>query len=239
VSEVRITAEPRTQFGKGGARRTRRAGKLPAVLYGHGTEPRHISLPSRDFEHALRTDGANVLLSLQLDGGSELALPKSIQRNPVRGVIEHVDLILVRRGEKITVDVPVTLVGEVPSGGLVDHQMTTLSVLAEATLIPSGFEVSIEGLEIGDSVAAGKVSLPDGTDLAGDPEQVVVHILAAPTAEQLEADLAAAEEELGAGAAGAEAAAEAAPEGESGEGDVVPDTESGEGGPAEGATDSE
>jgi large subunit ribosomal protein L25 len=239
VSEVRITAEPRTEFGKGGARRTRRAGKLPAVLYGHGTEPRHISLPSRDFEHALRTDGANVLLSLQLDGGSELALPKSIQRNPVRGVIEHVDLILVRRGEKITVDVPVTLVGEVPSGGLVDHQMTTLSVLAEATHIPSGFEVSIEGLEIGDSVAAGKVSLPDGTDLAGDPEQVVVHILAAPTAEQLEADLAAAEEELGAGAAGAEAAAEAAPEGESGEGDVVPDTESGEGGPAEGATDSE
>jgi large subunit ribosomal protein L25 len=239
VAEVRISAEPRTEFGKGGARRTRRSGRIPAVLYGHGTDPRHVSLPTREFEHALRTDGANVLLSLQLDGGSELALPKSIQRNPVRGVIEHVDLILVRRGEKITVDVPVTLVGEVPSGGLVDHQMTTLSVLAEATHIPSGFEVSIEGLEIGDSVAAGKVSLPDGTDLAGDPEQVVVHILAAPTAEQLEADLAAAEEELGAGAAGAEAAAEAAPEGESGEGDVVPDTESGEGGPAEGATDSE
>jgi large subunit ribosomal protein L25 len=243
VSEVRITAEPRTEFGKGGARRTRRAGKLPAVLYGHGTEPRHISLPSRDFEHALRTDGANVLLSLEIEGGNELALPKSIQRNPVRGEIEHVDLILVRRGEKITVDVPVSLVGEGPSGGLVDHQLTTLSVLAEATHIPSGFEVSIEGLEIGDSIAAGKVSLPEGTELAGDPDQVVVHILAAPTAEQLEADLAAAEEELGAGAAGAEAAAEAAPEaapeGGTGEGDVVPDTGSGEGGPAEGATDSE
>jgi large subunit ribosomal protein L25 len=240
VSEVRISAEPRTEFGKGGARRTRRAGKLPAVLYGHGTEPRHISLPSRDFEHALRTDGANVLLSLEIEGGNELALPKSIQRDPVRGSIEHVDLILVRRGEKITVDVPVTLVGDAPSEGLVDQQLTTLSVLAEATHIPSGFELSIEGLTVGDSIAAGKVDLPQGTELAGDPDQVVVQILAAPTAEEVEADLAAAEEELGAGAAGAEAAAdEAAPEGETGEGDVVPDTESGEGGPAEGATDSE
>jgi large subunit ribosomal protein L25 len=240
VSEVRITAEPRTEFGKGGARRTRRAGKLPAVLYGHGTEPRHISLPSRDFEHALRTDGANVLLSLEIEGGSELALPKSIQRNPVRGSIEHVDLILVRRGEKITVDVPVTLIGEGPSEGLVDQQLTTLSVLAEATHIPSGFELSIEGLGIGDSIAAGKVGLPEGTVLAGDPDQVVVQILAAPTAEEVEADLAAAEEELGAGAAGAEAASdEAAAEGETGEGDAVPDTESGEGGPAEGANDAE
>ena len=239
MSEVRITAEPRTEFGKGGARRTRRAGKLPAVLYGHGTEPRHISLPSRDFEHAIRTDGANVLLSLDIDGGSELALPKSIQRNPVRGSIEHVDLILVRRGEKITVDVPVTLVGDGPADGLVDQQLTVLSVLAEATHIPAGFELSIEGLGIGDSIPAGKVNLPEGTVLAGDADQVVVQILAAPTAEEVEADLAAAEEELGAGAAGAEAAAEAAPEGESGEGDVVPDTESGEGGPAEGAADSE
>ncbi|HEU5033304.1 MAG TPA: 50S ribosomal protein L25/general stress protein Ctc [Mycobacteriales bacterium] len=237
MSEVRITAEPRTEFGKGGARRTRRAGKVPAVLYGHGTDPRHISLPSRDFEHALRTDGANVLLSLELDGGSELALPKSIQRNPVRGEIEHVDLILVRRGEKITVEVPVTVSGEVIGGGLVDHQLTTLSVAAEATHIPTGFEVSIDGLEIGASVHAKDVVLPAGTELAGDPEAVVVHILAAPTAEQLEAELAEAEADLGAGTAGAAAAAE----GESGEGDIVPDTESGEGGPAEGqgAADSE
>jgi large subunit ribosomal protein L25 len=105
VSEVRISAEPRTEFGKGGARRTRRAGKVPAVLYGHGTAPRHISLPSREFERALHTAaGSNVLLSLQIEGGDELALPKSIQRDPVRGSIEHVDLILVRRGEKITVE---------------------------------------------------------------------------------------------------------------------------------------
>jgi large subunit ribosomal protein L25 len=220
VSEVRITAEPRTEFGKGGARRTRRAGKLPAVLYGHGTDPRHISLPARDFEHALRTDGYNVLLSLDLEGGAELALPKSVQRDPVRGSIDHVDLILVRRGEKITVDVPVTLTGDAAPGGLVDQQLTVLSVEAEATHIPSGFEVSIEGLDIGQAIHAKDVPLPEGTTLAGDPETVVVHVMAAPTQEQLESELAEAEAELGAGAAGAAAEAPA----ESGEGDVVPDT---------------
>ena len=241
MAEVRISAEPRTEFGKGGARRTRRSGRVPAVLYGHGTDPRHISLPARDFEHALRTDGANVLLALEIDGSDELALPKSIQRNPVRGSIEHIDLILVRRGEKITVEVPVQLVGDIAPGGLLDHQLTTLSVAAEATHIPSGFEVSIDGLEIGNSIHAKDVSLPAGTELQTDPEAVVVHILAAPTQEELEADLAAAEEELGAGAAGAaaqaEAEAEAAPaEGEAAEGEAA------EGGaeetPAEGASDS-
>ena len=235
MSEVRITAEPRTEFGKGGARRTRRAGLVPAVLYGHGTEPRHISLPGRDFEHALRTDGANVLLALQIDGSDELALPKSIQRNPVRGSVEHIDLILVRRGEKITVEVAINIVGEVAPGGLLDQQLTTISVAAEATHIPTGFEVSIHGLEIGGAIHAKDVSLPAGTELETDPEAVVVHILAAPTQEELEADLASAEEELGAGAAGAAASVEA--EAETGEGDVVPDTESGEGGPAEGAAE--
>jgi large subunit ribosomal protein L25 len=228
VSEVRIIAEPRTEFGKGGARRTRRAGKVPAVLYGHGTDPRHISLPSREFERALHTDaGANVLLSLEIDGGDELALPKSIQRDPVRGSVEHVDLILVRRGEKITVEVPINLVGDVVSGGLVDHQLTTLSVNAEATHIPSGFEVSIAGLQIGGSVHAKEVELPPGTELAGDGDTVVVHILAAPTAEQMEGDL-----DLTGGVEPTAAAAEAA-----GEGDVVPETSSGEGGAAEPAGD--
>src|SRR4051812_7923857 len=179
VSEVRISAEPRTEFGKGGARRTRRAGKVPAVLYGHGTDPRHISLPAREFERALHTEGgANVLLSLDIEGASELALPKSIQRDPVRGSIEHVDLILVRRGEKITVEVPIQLTGDVAAGGLVDHQLTTLSVSAEATHIPSGFEVSISGLEIGGSVHAKEVELPTGTELVTDGDAVVVHILA-------------------------------------------------------------
>jgi large subunit ribosomal protein L25 len=189
VPEVRIIAEPRTEFGKGGARRTRRAGKLPAVLYGHGTDPRHLSLPSREFEHALRTDGANVLLDLQLAEGSELALPKSIQRDPVRGAIEHVDLILVRRGERITVEIVIQVVGEVVAGGLLDQSLTTLSVSAEATNIPSGVEVSVEGLEIGDSVHAGQIGLPDGVEIAGDPEQVVIHIVPAPTAEELEAEV--------------------------------------------------
>lgn len=235
MAEVPITAEPRTEFGKGGARRVRRAGMLPAVLYGHGTDPRHISLASREFEHALRTDGANVLLDLQIDGGRELALPKSVQRDPVRGAIEHVDLILVRRGEKITVDVPVTIEGDAVSGGLVDQQFTTISVNAEATHLPSGFAVSIDGLDIGGAVHAGDIELPQGSELVGDPEQVIVHILAAPTAEQVEAELAQAEAELGAGpaAGGAEAVEETDDTGETGEGDVVPDTDSGEGGPAE------
>jgi len=224
VSEVRISAEPRTEFGKGGARRTRRAGKVPAVLYGHGTDPRHISLPAREFERALHTEGgANVLLSLEIEGGNELALPKSIQRDPIRGSIEHVDLILVRRGEKITVEVPIQITGEVVSGGLVDHQLTTLSVSAEATHIPSGFEVSIDGLEIGGSVHAKEVELPTGTELVTDGDAVVVHVLAAPTAEQMEGDL---------DVSGAEAPSSTAA---AGEGDVTPDTESGEGGPAESA----
>jgi large subunit ribosomal protein L25 len=189
VPEVRIIAEPRTEFGKGGARRTRRAGKLPAVLYGHGTDPRHLSLPSREFEHALRTDGANVLLDLQLAEGSELALPKSIQRDPIRGAIEHVDLILVRRGERITVEIVIQVTGEVVAGGLLDQSLTTLSVTAEATNIPTGVEVSVDGLEIGQSVHAGQIALPSGVEIAGDPEQVVIHIVPAPTAEELEAEV--------------------------------------------------
>jgi large subunit ribosomal protein L25 len=241
VAEVRISAEPRTEFGKGGARRTRRSGRIPAVLYGHGTDPRHVSLPTREFEHALRTDGANVLLSLAIEGSDELALPKSIQRDPVRGSIEHIDLILIRRGEKVTVDVPLQISGEIIAGGLLDHQLTVLSVAAEATHIPSGFEVSIAGLEIGASIHAKDVDLPAGTELMGDPEAVVVHILAAPTAEELEADLAAAEEELGSGAAGAAALAEAAGEAPA-EAEAATEGESAEGGaeesPAEGASDS-
>lgn len=184
-----MVAETRTEFGKGGARRTRRAGKVPAVLYGHGTDPRHLSLPGREFEHALRTDGANVLLDLQLVGGSELALPKSIQRDPIRGAIEHVDLILVRRGERITVEVVIQVSGEAVAGGLLDQSLTTLSVTAEATNIPTSVEVSIEGLEIGRSVHAGDIVLPEGVELGGDSDQVVVHIVPAPTAEELEAEV--------------------------------------------------
>jgi large subunit ribosomal protein L25 len=198
VSEVRITAEPRSEFGKGGARRTRRAGKIPAVLYGHGTAPRHLALPAREFAHALRAGGANALLTLVLDGGgTELALPKAIQRNAIRGDFEHVDLILVRRGEKVHVDVQLSLSGEATREGMVDQQVTQLAVEAEATHIPTGLTVSIEGLQIGQNVTASQVELPRGVTLTGDPEQVVVVILAAPTAEQLDAEMAGAEAEAG------------------------------------------
>jgi large subunit ribosomal protein L25 len=197
VSEVRIAAEPRTEFGKGGARRTRRAGKIPAVLYGHGQPPRHLALPAREFAHALKGGGANTLLTLEMDGISELALPKAIQRHPIRGDFEHVDLLLVRRGEKVTVEVRVTLTGEAVRDGLIDQQLVTLTVEAEATHIPDHFEVDISGLAVGGNVTAGAVSLPSGTTLVGDPEQVVVAVLAAPSAEQLEAELAGAEAEAG------------------------------------------
>ena len=190
MSEVRIAAEPRSEFGKGGARRTRRAGKVPAVLYGHGTPPRHISLPAREFAHALRTDaGMNVLLRLDVDGGSELALAKAVQRDPLRGSIEHVDLILVRHGEKVTIDVPVTLVGEAARDGVVDQQLMVISLEAEATAIPQGIDVSVDGLGIGDSITAGQVELPAGATLQIEADALVVHILAAQSAEQFEAEL--------------------------------------------------
>jgi large subunit ribosomal protein L25 len=182
VSEVRIAAEPRTEFGKGGARRTRRAGKIPAVLYGHGQPPRHLALPAREFAHAIKGGGANTLLTLEMDGASELALPKAIQRHPIRGDFEHVDLLLVRRGERVTVDVPVVLTGEAVRDGLVDQQLTTVTVQAEATHIPERFELSIEGLQVGDHRSAGDIALPSGV---------------APTAEQVEAELAGAEAEAG------------------------------------------
>lgn len=196
MSEVRIHAEPRTQFGKGGARRTRREGKIPAVLYGHGTEPRHLALPAREFGQAIK-GGGNTLLTLELEGGNELALPKAIQRDPIRGHYEHVDLILVRRGEKVTVEVRLYLTGEADRDGLVDQQLMTLTVEAEATHIPDHFDVSIEGMTVGDNVTAGSVELPSGTTLVGEPEQVVVVVLAAPTAEQVDADMAGAEAEAG------------------------------------------
>lgn len=244
MAEVRISAEPRTEFGKGGARRTRRAGRVPAVLYGHGTDPRHISLPAREFAHALKTEaGANVLLRLEFDGTSELALAKAVQRDPLRGDVEHVDLLLVRRGERVTVDVAVTLTGEVAADGLVDLLAARLPVQAEATHIPQQFEVDITGLSVGDSVHAGDIKLPAGVALQVDAETVVVHVLPAPSAAELEAEIASAEAELGVAPvtpAQEEAAAEAAgAPGEAGtppptgSGGVVPDTESGEGGPAE------
>ncbi len=188
MPEVRIAAEPRSEFGKGAARQVRREGRVPGVLYGHGTDPRHVSLPGHDLLLALRTPNVLILLD-GLPGGSQLALPKAVQRDPIRGSIDHVDLILVRRGEKVTVDIPVQVTGEVHPDGMLDQQLIQISVEAEATNIPSGVGVDVEGMEVGTAVHAGDLQLPAGTTLAVDAEVLVLHVIAAPTAEQIEADL--------------------------------------------------
>ncbi|MEO6204548.1 MAG: 50S ribosomal protein L25/general stress protein Ctc [Mycobacteriales bacterium] len=211
MSEVRIVAEPRTEFGKGHARRVRMANKVPAVLYGHGDAPRHFSLPGHELMLALRHD-VNALLTLETQEGDQLALAKAIVRDPIKGFLEHVDLVAVRKGEKVTIDVAVTLTGDAAPDTLVDQQSTTLSVEAEATHLPDHVEVSIAGLAAGDKITAGEVKLPAGTTLQGDPDRVVVQGLAVISEEQLDAELAAAEEDLGSGQAGAEAAEAAAAE---------------------------
>lgn len=188
MPEVRIAAEPRSEFGKGAARRTRRAGKVPAVLYGHGTDPRHVSLPGHELMLALKTP--NVLIRIEgLPGGAELALPKAVQRDPLKGFLEHVDLLLVTRGEKVTVEVPVQLSGEIVPGGLLDQQLVQIPVEAEATRIPQAIDVDLTGMDVGSAVHAGDLKLPSGATLATDPEVLVLHVLAAPTAEQIEAEL--------------------------------------------------
>jgi large subunit ribosomal protein L25 len=190
VSEVKISAELRTEFGKGGARRTRRAGKVPAVLYGHGEAPKHIALPAREFAAAIRHGGANQIFNIVLaDGTQTLALTKAIQRNPIRDTFEHIDLVIVRRGERVTVDVPVHLVGDAARDGLVVVEHDRLAITAEALHLPERLEVSIAGLQVGTHVTARNVQLPDGVELAGDPGQILAVVTQAPTEEQLGATL--------------------------------------------------
>lgn len=197
MSEVRLAAEIRTEFGKGGARRTRRAGNIPAVLYGHGAAPKHVSLPAREFANAVRHGGANVLLTLALEGKDQLAIPKAIQRHPIRGEFEHVDLLAVRRGEKVSIDVPLAITGEIAPGGLLTVEHNTVTVEAEATHLPSEIEVSVAGLEIGAQITAADLGLPTGATLVTDGGTLLVHVAAAPTAEELEAETAEAASELG------------------------------------------
>jgi large subunit ribosomal protein L25 len=191
VSEVKISAELRTEFGKGGARRTRRAGKVPAVLYGHGEKPQHIALPAREFAAAIRHGGLNQVFTIDIVGGSgtTLALPKAIQRDPIKDTYEHVDLIIVRRGEKVQVDVPVTLTGEAARNTLVRVESTTLAIVAEAMHLPNGFEVSIEGLEAGAQITAADVQLPAGVELAVEPDHVLA-VVTVPAAEEPEGEAA-------------------------------------------------
>jgi large subunit ribosomal protein L25 len=189
VSEVKISAEVRTEFGKGGARRTRRAGMVPAVLYGHGEKPRHIALPAREFAAAIRHGGMTQAFAIEIgDGTSALALPKAIQRDPIRDTFDHVDLLIVRRGEKITIEIPVQLTGEPARNTLVMTEHLSLAVLADATRLPDRLEVSIEGLDAGSKVTAADVTLPTGVELAADPETPVAVITAAPTEEQMAAE---------------------------------------------------
>jgi large subunit ribosomal protein L25 len=195
VPEVKLTAELRTEFGKGAARRIRRADKVPAVLYGHGTDPIHITLPGHETLLALRQ--ANALLSIEVDGGSQLALPKQVQRDPIKHTIEHVDLLLVRRGEKVTVDIPVLVEGEAAADTLVDVVANTVSVEAEATHIPQQIAVSIEGLKAGTQILARDLQLPEGSTIQGDDEALIINITNAPTAAEVEAELAEAEAEAG------------------------------------------
>jgi large subunit ribosomal protein L25 len=188
VSEVRIAAEPRTEFGKGPARRTRRAGRVPAVLYGHGTDPRHITLPGHELMLALKT--ANVLLRVEgLDGGDELALPKDVQRDPLKGFLEHVDLVVVSRGEKVTVEVPLQVTGDVAPDGMLDQQLVQVSLQVSATDIPQSVDIDVEGMAVGQQLLAKDLPLPPGATLDAEDDTLVLHVIAAPTAAQMEADL--------------------------------------------------
>jgi large subunit ribosomal protein L25 len=195
VSEVRLAAESRTEFGKGAARRTRRAGKIPAVLYGHGSDPKHLALPALEFARVVREHGQNAVLTLDVDSSSELALTKTVTTHPIKNYIEHVDLLLVQRGEKVSVEIPIVLTGEPASGTLVTQGLTTITVEVEALHIPDQVEVSIEGAGTGTQILASQVSLPTGSILVTDADALVVAVNASPTAEQLEGDSETAAEE--------------------------------------------
>lgn len=181
MAEYKISAKRRAETGKGAARRLRRAGKVPGVIYGHGADPRHVTLPGYDLLMALKTP--NVLIRLELDGQSELVIPKDVQRDTLRiGVLTHVDLLTVRRGEKVNVEVPIHVEGDLaPGENLLEHALHALPVEAEATHIPESFTVSVEGLEAGASILAKDVELPSGVTLAVDEEDAVLYVVAATT----------------------------------------------------------
>lgn len=191
MSDVKLTASTRTEFGKGAARRLRRANQIPAVLYGHGSAPVHVALPGH--ETMLAVKHSNALFEIELDGKSTLAIVKDVQREPVKNVIEHIDLLIVKKGEKVTVEVPVHVVGESFSGTIHVVETQSLTLEAEATHLPEAVEVSIEGLEGGTTVLAGQVTLPKGATLVTDAEAIVVAIsVPHASAEDLAADEAAA-----------------------------------------------
>ncbi|MDO7868792.1 50S ribosomal protein L25/general stress protein Ctc [Nocardioides jiangxiensis] len=197
MSEANITAELRNEFGKGASRRIRRDGKIPAVIYGHGEDPVHVTLPGHQTTMALRHLGTNAVLELAIGSKTQLALTKAIQVDPLKRLIEHIDFVAVKKGEKVHVDVPVHTTGDAAKETLVVLENATVQVEAEATHIPEGIEVDIEGAEAGTQIHADALTLPKGVTLLSDPELLVVHVTAAPTAAQVEAELAEAEAEAG------------------------------------------
>ena len=178
MSEIRLEAQPRNEFGKGAARRARREGLVPAVVYGHGHTPVHINLPGHSLMLALKTP--NALFTLAIDGKDEFVLPKAVQRDPIKRSLKHVDLLLVKRGEKVTVEIPIVTEGELaPGGNLLEHILNTLPLEAEATHLPESVTVSVQGLEAGTSILAKDITLPKGASLAVDPEAVVLQVVSA------------------------------------------------------------
>ncbi len=197
MAAEKITAEKRTEFGKGAARRIRREDKIPAVVYGHGNDPIHLTLPGHDTMMALKHGGSNAVLDLQFDGGNQLALAREVQVDPIRRVLEHIDFVAVRLGEKVTVDVPVHLNGEAAPETLVVTENATVQVEAEATHIPEYIEIDIQGAAIGTQIHASDLVLPDGTTLLVDPDTLIVNITQMQSQEEVEAELAETEAELG------------------------------------------
>jgi large subunit ribosomal protein L25 len=198
----KLTAAVRSETGKGASRRARRNGKVPAVLYGHGTDPQHLELDGHDFAAVLRHSGTNAVLTLDIDGKEQLALTKSLEIHPIRRNIQHADLLVVRRGEKVTVEVNVIVEGEPVSGALVTQDANTITIESDVQSIPEQLTVSIEGAQLGTQFTASSISLPSGVTLVSDPETLVVNVVAAPTTEEMEGE--------GAGEAAEEAAGEQA-----------------------------
>ena len=197
MSEDQIKAEARTEFGKGAARRIRRADKVPAVIYSHGNEPIHLTLPGHETMMALKHGGTNALLTIEIDGKTHLALTKQVQADPIKGFLEHLDFVEVKKGEKVIVDIPVHVVGEAKSDALVVTEANVVSIEAEATNIPEYVEVSVEDAEVGFHVLAKDLSLPAGSTLLTDDEHLIVNVTHAPTAEEVEAELEEAEADAG------------------------------------------
>ena len=217
-AENNLTATVRTKTGKGASRQARRDGNVPAVLYGHGTDPQHLTLPAREFAAVLRNFGTNAVLTLDIDGKEALALPKAIEIHPIRRNIQHVDLIIVRRGERVTVEINVAVEGEAGPDTLVNQESSTIEIESDAMSIPESLVLSVEGIPAGTQFLASQIPLPDGVTLISDPDLLVVNVINAPTAEDLESE--------GGGESLEEQAEEAAEAEEEAEGDEAADAES-------------